>query len=222
LTPPKLDDTILTEHSVSARGGRVAVTKRAAILHAATHAFATKGLRETSTTDLAAMTGVAEGTVFYHFGSKENLFLAVLDHVRRELEREFNEYLETERPASGLAVLEETVAFYLRLAEDKEELFLLLHRSDAYELARADERFRVELEKIFNCLVGVFEAALTKGQGDGSIRRGLEPRRMALLIFNMVDGLVRLRDCGLYEPGVMSPEVLQACRQLVARNDRME
>ncbi|MCU0305499.1 MAG: TetR/AcrR family transcriptional regulator [Thermoanaerobaculales bacterium] len=193
------------------------MTKRTAILHAATHAFAAKGLRETSTTELATMTDVAEGTVFYHFGSKENLFLAVLDHVRHELEGAFKGYLESQRPASGLAMLEEAVAFYLHLAEDRVELFLLLHRSDAYELARANEQCRAELEKIFNCLVGVFEAALTKGQEDGSIRPSVAPRRMALLIFNMVDGLVRLRDCALYEPGVMFPEILEACRGLVAR-----
>jgi len=197
------------------------VTKRRAILHAATHAFATKGFRETSTTDLAEMTGVAEGTVFYHFGNKEKLFLAVLDHTRRELEREFAEYLETADPGSGLSMLEEAAAFYLRLAEEKPELFLLLHRSDAYELARANEQCRDELERTFNCLVGVFEGAVATGHDDGSIEP-MASRRTALLIFNMVDGLVRCRDSGLYEAGAMFPEVMRACRKLVAREIRAE
>jgi len=195
--------------------GEANVSKRTAILQAAISAFATKGFRETSTTDLAQMTGVAEGTVFYHFGNKEKLFLAVLDHVRREFQREFSEYLESAGPSTGLAMLEEAVGFYLQLATEKGELFLLLHRSDAYELARVNEQCRKELEAIFNCLVGVFEGALVKGQEDGSIKP-MATHTMALLIFTMVDGLVRLRDCSLYEPGAVFPDLMNACRKLVA------
>ena len=201
--------------------GEVKVSKRSAILCAATTAFATRGFRETSTTELAQMTGVAEGTIFYHFGNKEKLFLAVLDHVRREFQREFSVYLETARPLSGLAMLEEAAGFYLRLAAEKEELFLLLHRSDAYELARENEQCRKELEAIFDCLVGVFEGALVKGQEDGSIEP-MATRTMALLVFTMVDGLVRLRDCSLYEAGAVFPELMNACRKLVARKSPAE
>ena len=53
-------------------------TKRAAILEAATWLFSSKGFREASTTEVAHLTGSAEGTLFYHFESKEKLFLAVL------------------------------------------------------------------------------------------------------------------------------------------------
>ena len=167
------------------------------------------------------MTGVAESTVFYHFGNKQKLFLAVLDHVRREFQGEFSEYLETARPLSGLTMLEEAAGFYLRLAAEKEELFLLLHRSDAYELARVNEQCRKELEAIFDCLVGVFEGALVRGQEDGSIEP-MATRTMALLVFTMVDGLVRLRDCSLYEAGAVFPELMNACRKLVARTSPAE
>ena len=191
------------------------MSKRSAILQAATRAFATEGFRETSTTDLAQMTGVAEGTIFYHFGNKEKLFLAVLDHVRQEFQREFAEYLESTEASSGLARLEEAAGFFLQLATERDELFLLLHRTDAYELARVNEQGRKELEAIFDCLVGVFEGALVEGQGDGSIDVPAT-HTMALLIFTMVDGLVRLRDCSLYEPGAVFPDLMNACRKLVA------
>jgi AcrR family transcriptional regulator len=192
------------------------VSKRTAILSAATRSFATKGFRETSTTDLAQMTGSAEGTVFYHFESKEKLFLAVLEHVRQEFERDFVEYLERGNVESGLMMVDEAARFYLKLAAEKEELFMLLHRSDAFELARVNGHCRNQLEAIFDCFVGVFERALIKGQQDGSID-AFPARNMALLIFTMVDGLVRLRDSSLYDPGVIYPDVLEACRKLVAR-----
>jgi AcrR family transcriptional regulator len=197
------------------------VSKRSAILSAATEAFASKGFRETSTTDLAQMTGVAEGTVFYHFGNKENLFLAVLDHVRREFQREFAGYLEATDASTGLEKLEEAAGFFLQLATDREELFLLLHRPDAYELARVNERCRGELEAIFECLVGVFEGALAEGRADGSVEV-TATHSMALLIFTMVDGLVRLRDCSLYEAGAVFPDLMSACRKLVASPNSAE
>jgi AcrR family transcriptional regulator len=197
------------------------VSKRSAILSAATEAFASKGFRETSTTDLAQMTGVAEGTVFYHFGNKENLFLAVLDHVRQEFQREFAGYLEATDASTGLEKLEEAAGFFLQLATDREELFLLLHRPDAYELARVNEQCRRELEAIFECLVGVFEGALVEGREDGSVEV-TATHSMALLIFTMVDGLVRLRDCSLYEAGAVFPDLMSACRKLVASPNSAE
>ncbi len=192
------------------------MSKRTAILNAATRSFATRGFRETSTTELAQMTGSAEGTVFYHFESKEKLFLAVLEHVRCEFERDFVEYLERANVNPGVEMVDEAARFYLELAAEKEELFLLLHRSDAFELARVNDHCRKQLEAIFDCFVGVFERALIKGQQDGTIE-AFPARNMALLIFTMVDGLVRLRDSCLYDPGAIYPDVLEACRKLVAR-----
>ena len=70
-------------------------SKRAAILDAATWLFSTRGYRETSTTEVARLTDSAEGTVFYHFESKEKLFLAVLENVRDRIEGAFAEFLPT-------------------------------------------------------------------------------------------------------------------------------
>ena len=78
-----------------------------------------------------------------------------------------------------------------------------------------NERCRRELEAIFECLVGVFEGALVEGRKDGSVEVAAA-HSMALLIFTMVDGLVRLRDCSLYEPGAVFPDLMSACRKLVA------
>jgi AcrR family transcriptional regulator len=167
------------------------------------------------------MTGVAEGTVFYHFGSKEKLLLAVLGDIRRRFQEQFSAYFETTEVTSGLAMLEETASFYLQLATEQEDLFLLLHRSDAYELARSNQGYRAELEAIFDSLVGIFERALVQGQEDGSMEP-MATRNMALLIFNMVDGLVRLRNIGLYEAGAVFSTLMDACRRLVVRTDATE
>ncbi len=49
------------------------------ILAAALTEFATRGYEAASTNAIAAQAGVAKGLVFHHFGSKEQLFVAVFD-----------------------------------------------------------------------------------------------------------------------------------------------
>ena len=131
-------------------------SKRTAILEAATWLFSSKGFREASTTDLAQMTGSAEGTVFYHFESKEKLFLAVLDEVRAKIDAAISEFMPTTSGKAGIDILEEVVAFYLQLAADNEAEFMLLHRHHAYDLAKVNEECRNLLEGIYNQIIRVF------------------------------------------------------------------
>lgn len=53
-----------------------AAPKMQAILSASLELFAEKGYSNTSTKDIARLADVAEGTIFKHFGSKENLLYA--------------------------------------------------------------------------------------------------------------------------------------------------
>jgi TetR/AcrR family transcriptional regulator len=64
---------------------RNAERSRAAILQAAERLFATKGYDATSLTDVGAAAGVSRGTPGYFFGSKAELYQAVLDHCFREV-----------------------------------------------------------------------------------------------------------------------------------------
>jgi AcrR family transcriptional regulator len=59
----------------------------AAILEAATELFAERGPAATSIRDIAARSKVNHGLVFRHFGTKEQLVGAVLDHLGADLTR---------------------------------------------------------------------------------------------------------------------------------------
>jgi AcrR family transcriptional regulator len=59
--------------------------KRDLIVAVAMRHFAEHGYRGTRVEDVAAEVGVAKGTVFLHFGSKEGLFLAAFERAVREL-----------------------------------------------------------------------------------------------------------------------------------------
>lgn len=50
-----------------------------ALLDAAAHLFASKGYRETTMRDIATVTGMLPGSIYYHYGSKADLLLAVYE-----------------------------------------------------------------------------------------------------------------------------------------------
>lgn len=52
--------------------------KQQRIVETAIKMFAEKGFASTSTSEIAKAAGVAEGTIFRHFGSKENLLFSVI------------------------------------------------------------------------------------------------------------------------------------------------
>ncbi len=64
---------------------RDAQAKRDLILDVAMRHFAEHGYRGARVEDIAAEVGVAKGTVFLHFGSKEGLFLAAYERAVRML-----------------------------------------------------------------------------------------------------------------------------------------
>jgi AcrR family transcriptional regulator len=63
-------------------------TRRAAILAAAAGAFAERGFADTAMEDVADAAGITRLIVYRHFGSKEDLYVAVLQRVRNRLAEE--------------------------------------------------------------------------------------------------------------------------------------
>jgi AcrR family transcriptional regulator len=190
------------------------MSRKEAILRTATRLFSEKGFKDTSMADLAKMTGTAQGTIFYHFHSKEELFISVLEEIKKSIIEKLDGYLRGGDFKAGLDMVEGSVSFYLYLAGAMEERFLLLHRHDAYELAEVNTVFRQNLESIYNSILDIFEKAVLLGQKDGSIG-DMPARKTALIIFSMVDGLVRFNTYKLYDAGALYNELIASCRRIL-------
>jgi AcrR family transcriptional regulator len=197
------------------------MSKKPEILRAATHLFATRGFKETSTAEMAAMIGAAESTIFYHFKTKEEVLLAVLKKLREELLIEFETHSRGRQFKNGLEQLEDTIAFYFQLSGSRPETFLLLHHRFPYELATVNPVCREHLEAIYNCFVDLFETAIRAGQTDGSITPN-STRKSAMIVFAMIDGLVRFNTYQLYEAGTLYDELLASCRRMLGSNRNPE
>ena len=190
------------------------MTRKEQILKAATVLFANKGYAETSTLELSEVTGVASGTIFYHFGSKEGLFLAILEDIHHTIEQEFTHYFKDLSFSSGLQMLEETIAFYLFLASRHEAQFMLLQQPNTSKMAATNPTCRDHLEAIYNRLVDIFERTILLGQEDASVA-DLPVRKTALIVFSMVEGFVRLKHNNIYDAGALFNELVKLCQRML-------
>ena len=192
------------------------MSKKEDILHTATRLFSDKGYRNTSIAELAKLTGVAEGTIFYHFKTKEELFLAILEKLRKTLIGAFEAFFAEKSFANGLEMIEGSIFYYLYLVGTREELFLILHRYDAYEMALANPVFGKEFSSIYNFILDIFQKAISQGQADGSIT-DLPAGKTAFIVFAMVDGIARLKTFNLYDASALYEQLVINCRRMLQK-----
>lgn len=67
-----------------------AKVRRKEILDVAERMFCTNGYDNTSTNDILAEIGIARGTLYYHFKSKEDILDGMIDRIIEEIERKIS------------------------------------------------------------------------------------------------------------------------------------
>jgi TetR/AcrR family fatty acid metabolism transcriptional regulator len=65
----------------------VTAARRKQILDAAIQVFAEKGFHRTTIKDIARVAGIADGTIYTYFASKDKILIAVLDRLNETTER---------------------------------------------------------------------------------------------------------------------------------------
>ncbi|MEN8244703.1 MAG: TetR/AcrR family transcriptional regulator [Thermodesulfobacteriota bacterium] len=190
------------------------MSKKNAILLAATDLFSQKGYNGASMAELSRMTGAAGGTIFHHFRNKEDLFLNILGGIKETILDTFDQYLRDENFTNGMDLVEGAVSFYLQLAGQMQAQFLLLHRHFPYKMAETNPICRNYLESIYDCLLDIFEKGIVRGQKDGSIAR-VPARQSAMILFSMVDGIARFNTYQIYDAGALYNDLITTCRKML-------
>ena len=190
------------------------MSKRNAILAAATRLFSVSGFEQTSMSELSRVTGAASGTIFHHFKNKEDLFLHVMEQCKDDIINAF-EQQQHAGDVSGIKKVEELLRFYLHLSETLEDQFLLLLRHYPYQKAKINPACSACLESVYNSLLQIFENAITAGIRDGSIETE-SPQHSAMILFAMVDGIARLNTYHIYHAGSLYQDMIQSCRKMLA------
>ena len=165
--------------------------KREVILCTAARLFAERGFSNTSTILLAQEAGVAEGTIFRHFKSKENIFCVLVDNVKKQLVAHIRKYLADRRPVTGMeAVLSIARAFCLFVRKNRME-FALIFREVSVRYGDENDEVFLTIRAIHDELGVLLREALEQGQADGSVSRAMHPYDTSALLVCMLVGFMR-------------------------------
>ena len=161
-----------------ARGTRDAARTQAAILAAATHEFARLGLGGARVDRIAARAKTNKRMLYYYFGNKEALFLAVLESTYariRAAEKQLS-LLDVEPIESVRRLVEFTWKYYLAHPE-----FLTLLNSENLHRARHLKRSR-DVRAMNSPVIETLSEVLARGRRRGDFRGGVDALQLYISI----------------------------------------
>lgn len=151
------------------------------ILDAAETLFARQGFDPTTIKELGAEAGLNPALLYYYFGSKEELYKAVLHRIVTRLTARGAEVIETAAaPPDAIRALVATQVEFLLHNPSVPKLFV--REMIDHEAAHAEEVVLKLAAGLFYRLCGVIE----RGQREGIFRADVEPRFAAVSTISQV------------------------------------
>ena len=192
---------IVAARAAAMRKPKAPEANRTRILAAAIEEFALRGYKGASMDAIAARTHTTRALINYYFGSKERLYLAVLERVYAEI-RDAERSLELDHlpPVDAMGrIVDFTYDYYVQ-----HEYFVRLVVAENQARGRHMKRFP-SLRTLNRPIVDLLGTVLARGQADGTFRRDVEPVDVhmtiaALGMFNVTNqytfGTLFQRDMG--------------------------
>jgi AcrR family transcriptional regulator len=165
---------------------RGAQDSRDEILKAAMHLFANRGFHETSMSEVAREAHVSKALIFWHFKTKEELFVAVLNRL---LEPYFIDFAEEAGVLDERAQIKKLVEFYLDFVRDNASsvrffLAQMLHDQ------RFSEGLSEQVLKIYSGYRGMLVGLIALAQQKGLCALRFTPEAAAGFLLSALNGIL--------------------------------
>jgi len=186
---------------------------RARLVEAALRVFALNGHDHATVEEISLAAGHSKGAYYFHFDSKEGIFLELLSAWIEEQTRRLRAFdASTAPPAVALI---ETLESFLRYDDRDPHWVSLL--PEFWAEAHRNERARESLQKAYGRWLELLKDVLEKSRREGIISLAVQPEVAASLLLAVHDGLVvhwRLRPTTGGKPTL--PQTLGALISVVA------
>ena len=162
--------------------------RRQQLLQAATWVFARKGYRRAGISDIIARAGVARGTFYLYFDSKEQVFLTIVEDFHKRISQAITTTSAVPAPPTidPEALLRASFRRWLGLfAENRDAAKVILK-----EASSIDPRFEQGFADLRRSAVDFFAARYRGFQQLGFVRQSIRPMLMAHLLIGMFDELL--------------------------------
>lgn len=162
-----------------------------ALFEAGLEVFAQKGFHRTRLDDIAKSIGVSRGAIYWHFASKEDFYISLVQHYMGQIEEEIMEILKSSIPASEK--LAGTFLHYMERIQANPALAkvkrLEIHKAETWEsIPSLQELHSNKLKMWFETLKGLIE----EGQAQGELQKALDSTSAAMLMLSTFAGLGEL------------------------------
>ncbi|HEX6215097.1 MAG TPA: TetR/AcrR family transcriptional regulator, partial [Vicinamibacterales bacterium] len=169
-------------HSVPAATSPTA-DKRVAILDAATAVFAKRGFFNAQVADVARAAGIAAGTVYLYFRSKDEILTSIFDRTMKEAIDEGRDALKDVR--DPVERLRQIARLHLtRLGSDRN--LAIVFQIELRQTTKFMERFSKTGLRDY---LAVIQQTIEEGQARGVFRKSLNARTASKVFFGALDEL---------------------------------
>lgn len=153
--------------------------------------FLTKGFQATSMDDIVAHSKVSKTNIYYHFKSKEELLLIIVDQLISHYEQRINHILSQ----SETSVLEKLETLLIILTDNTEQNnylggcpFLTLYMQTPLEAIEVRDRIKSFFERQLHAV----ELILVEGIAKQELKAELPVQQTAALIVSSIEGALFL------------------------------
>src|SRR5438477_2112469 len=178
---PRLTTPAIARRARPVRLAPASAPKRDAILRAATDVFADRGFFNAQVADIARAAGVAAGTVYLYFRSKDDLLISIFERSMRDALAEGRAMVEAERDPR--ARLRRFARLHLgRLGRDRN--LAVVFQVELRQSTKFMERFSATLLRDY---LGLIREAIADGQRAGVLRADIKATAAAKMLFGALD-----------------------------------
>src|SRR6266849_2785395 len=157
--------------------------KRARILDAAVKVFAGRGFHSATVAEIARVAGVADGTIYLYFKSKDDLLLRLFDEKMTDLLAQLRAALAEEKSAP--ARLRRFIQLHLSLVERNPDLaaVLIVELRQSAQFIKAADRAKLA------AYVDLIAEVVRTGQETGELSAAISPATVKRAVFGALDEL---------------------------------
>ncbi len=169
--------------------------KRRLIIDAAVDVFAEKGFFGAKVSEIATVAGVADGTIYLYFKSKDDLLISLFEEKMGEIVRRLQSLLaDYHDPESKLRAY---IKGHLSMVAEQPNLMQVL----TIELRQSARFIKEYSPKAFAKYLAVVSGILEEGRKSGVFRADMDPAVFRRALFGAIDEIAREWVLRIRDPG---------------------
>lgn len=151
------------------------------ILSQAAREFARKGFDGARVDEIALRCKLSKNMLYYYFGSKEGLFVAVLERMYEKLRSQQKDL--SVRASDPASALEQLVHHTFNALLDNPDAIRLMNEENRHKGKHIRQSRR--MRELYNPLVDTIRFVLERGREDGVFREGIDPAFIYLTLSSL-------------------------------------